>query len=115
VSNDELNDLDGFVMSPGQDIPVAIENAIIMLAVSASKIECRSARRIAHQNNGYCPKHRFSFLGPTVLGRIDKLLQYLFRSVAAAFCLWQSTRSDWLAGKLAVGCPVVISLPFPVS
>jgi len=34
VRNDELNDLDGFVMSPGQDIPVAIENAIIMLAVS---------------------------------------------------------------------------------
>jgi hypothetical protein len=32
-------------MSPGQDIPLAIENAIIMLAVSASKIERRSARK----------------------------------------------------------------------
>ena len=48
-------------MSPGQDIPVAIENAVIMLAISASKIERESARRIGHQNNGYCPKHSFSF------------------------------------------------------
>ena len=99
VRNVELNDLEGFAMSPGQDIPVAIGNAIIMLAVSASKIERRSARRIGHQNNGYCPNHRFSFLAPMVLGRIDKLLQYLSRSVAARFCVWQSTLSVWLAGE----------------
>ena len=43
VGNNELNDLEGFVMSPGQDIPAAIENAVIMLAVSASKIERGSA------------------------------------------------------------------------
>jgi hypothetical protein len=51
VANNELNDLEGFVMSPGQYIPVANENAIITLAVSASKIERGSARRIGHQNN----------------------------------------------------------------
>ena len=51
ASYDELSDLEGFVMSPGQDIPVAIENAVIMLAISASKIERRFARRIGHQNN----------------------------------------------------------------
>ena len=39
ASYDELSDLEGFVMSPGQDIPVAIEKTVIMLAVSASKIE----------------------------------------------------------------------------
>jgi len=44
-------------MSPGQDIPAGIKT----LAVSAPKIERGSARRIGHQNNGYCPKHRFSF------------------------------------------------------
>jgi len=63
VRNNELSDLEGFVMSPGQDIPAAIENAVIMPAVSASKIERGSARRIGHQNIGYCPKHSFSFLG----------------------------------------------------
>jgi hypothetical protein len=41
--NNELSDLEAFVMSPGQDIPAAIENAVIMLAVSASKIERGSA------------------------------------------------------------------------
>jgi hypothetical protein len=41
--NNELSDLEGFVMSPGQDMPAAIENAVIMLAVSASKIERGSA------------------------------------------------------------------------
>ena len=51
VANNELNDLEGFVMSPGQDIPVANENAIIILVVSASKIKRRFARRIGHQNN----------------------------------------------------------------
>jgi len=35
-------------MSPGQDISAAIKT----LAVSASKIERGSARRIGHQNNG---------------------------------------------------------------
>jgi hypothetical protein len=48
----ELNDLEGFVMSPGQDIPVAAENVIIILVVSASKIKRRFARRIGHQKNG---------------------------------------------------------------
>jgi hypothetical protein len=38
-------------------------------------------------------------LGATVLGRIDKLLQYLSRSVAARFCVWQSMLSAWLAAK----------------
>jgi hypothetical protein len=52
VRNNKLNDLEGFVMSPGQDIPVANENAIIILVVSASKIERGFARRIGHQNNG---------------------------------------------------------------
>jgi hypothetical protein len=61
VGNNELNDLEGFVMSPGQDIPVANENAIIILVVSASKIKRRFARRICHQNNGLCPRHGFSF------------------------------------------------------
>jgi hypothetical protein len=87
VRNNELNDLEGFVMSPGQDIPVATENAIIILVVSASKIKRRFARRIGHQKNGHCRKHRFSFLDPTVLGHIDVLLQYLSRSVAARFCV----------------------------
>jgi hypothetical protein len=45
-------DLEGFVMSPGQGTTVAIEKTVIMLAVSASKIERGSARRIGHQNNG---------------------------------------------------------------
>jgi hypothetical protein len=53
--------IDFIVMSPGQDIPAAIESAVIILAVFASKIERGSARRISHQNNGYCPKHSFSF------------------------------------------------------
>jgi len=48
VRNNELSDLEGFEMSPGQDIPAAIKT----LAVSASKIERGSARRIGHQNNG---------------------------------------------------------------
>ena len=61
VRNNELIDLEGFVMSPGQDIPVANENAIIILVVSASKIKRRFARRICHQNNGLCPRHGFSF------------------------------------------------------
>ena len=52
VGNNELNDLEGFVMSPGQDIPVAIEKIVRMLSFSASKIERGSARRIGHQNNG---------------------------------------------------------------
>ena len=52
VRNKELGDLEGFVMSPGHDIPAAIENAVIMVAVSASKIERGSARRIGHQNDG---------------------------------------------------------------
>src|ERR1700745_4086407 len=39
VLNNELNDLEGFVMSPGQDIPVANENAIIILVIYASKIK----------------------------------------------------------------------------
>ena len=39
---------DFIVMSPGQDILTAIKT----LAVSGSKIECGSARRIGHQNNG---------------------------------------------------------------
>jgi hypothetical protein len=43
-----LHDLEGFEMSPGQDIPAAIKT----LAVSAPKIERGSARRIGHQNNG---------------------------------------------------------------
>jgi hypothetical protein len=51
VANNELNDLEGFVMSPGQDTPVAIEKIVRMLAFSASKIERGSARRIGHQNN----------------------------------------------------------------
>jgi hypothetical protein len=34
VRNNELSDLEDFVMSPGQD---AIEKTVIMLAVSASK------------------------------------------------------------------------------
>ena len=54
-------------MNPGQDIPVATENAIIILVVSASKIKRRFARRTGHQKNGHCRKHRFSFLGRTVL------------------------------------------------
>jgi hypothetical protein len=105
VANNELNDLEGFVMTPGQYIPVANENAIIILVVSASKIKHRFARRICHQKNGYCRKHRFSFLGRTVLGRIDKLLQYLSRSVAARFCIWQSRSASLdqcLSGKLPV-------------
>jgi hypothetical protein len=61
VRNNELNDLEGFVMSPGQDIPVANENAIIILVVSASKIKRRFARRIGHPKNGWCPRHGFSF------------------------------------------------------
>jgi hypothetical protein len=32
-------DLEGFAMSPGQDIRAPIENAVTMLAVSGSKIE----------------------------------------------------------------------------
>ena len=52
VANNELNDLEGFVMSPGQDIPVAIEKTVIMFVVSASKIKRRFARRICHQKNG---------------------------------------------------------------
>ena len=48
----ELGDLEGFEMSPGQDIPAAIKKAVITLSVFASKIERRSARRIGHQNNG---------------------------------------------------------------
>jgi hypothetical protein len=52
VRNNELNDLEGFVISPGQYIPVANENAIIILVVSASKIKRRFARRICHQKNG---------------------------------------------------------------
>jgi len=47
VGNNELSDLEGFEMSPGQDIQVAIKT----LAVSAPKIERGSARRIGHQNN----------------------------------------------------------------
>ena len=47
VRNNELSDLEGFEMSPGQDIPAAIKT----LAVSAPKIERGSARRIGHQNN----------------------------------------------------------------
>ena len=47
VRNNELSDLEGFEMSPGQDILAAIET----LAVSAPKIERGSARRIGHQNN----------------------------------------------------------------
>ena len=44
---------DFMIMSPGQDIPTAIpESAVKILAVFASKIERRSARRIGHQNNG---------------------------------------------------------------
>jgi hypothetical protein len=35
----------------------------------------------------------------TVLGWIDKLLEYLSRSVVARFCVWQSTLSEWLDGK----------------
>jgi hypothetical protein len=38
-------------MSPGQGIPTAKKNAVITLAVSASKIERGSARRTGHQNN----------------------------------------------------------------
>jgi len=52
VGNNELNDLEGFVMSPGQDIPVATENVNIILVVSASKIKRRFARGIGHQKNG---------------------------------------------------------------
>jgi hypothetical protein len=52
ASYKELSDLEGFVMSPGQDTPVAIEKIVIMLAISASKIERGSARRIGHQKNG---------------------------------------------------------------
>jgi hypothetical protein len=48
VRDNELSDLEGFEMSPGQDIPAAIKT----LAVSAPKIERGSARRIGHQNNG---------------------------------------------------------------
>jgi hypothetical protein len=70
-------------MSPAQETP--IENAVIMLAVSGSKIEREPAIRIGHQNKCYCPKHSFSFLGAAVLARIDKPLQYPFRSVAIAF------------------------------
>src|SRR5258708_32031652 len=44
--------IDFIVMSPGQDIPAAIEIAVIILAVFASKIERGSARRIGHQNIG---------------------------------------------------------------
>jgi hypothetical protein len=62
-------------MSPGQETP--IENAVIMLVVSGSKIKREPSGRIGHQNNGYCTKHGFGFLGSTVLGHIDKLLQYL--------------------------------------
>jgi hypothetical protein len=51
-------------MSPGQDILAAIESAVIILADFASKIERGSARRIGHQNNGYCPKHSFGFWAP---------------------------------------------------
>ena len=47
-------------MSPGQDIPVAAENVIIILVISASKIKRRFARRIGHQKNGYCARHMFS-------------------------------------------------------
>ena len=52
VRNNELSDLESFVMSPGQDIPVAAENVIIILVISASKIKRRFARRIGHQKNG---------------------------------------------------------------
>jgi hypothetical protein len=48
VRNNELSDLEGFEMSPGQDIPAAIKT----LAVSAPKIERGSPRRIGQQNNG---------------------------------------------------------------
>jgi hypothetical protein len=48
-------------MSPGQYIPVANENAIIILVVSASKIKRRFARRIGHQNNCWCTKHSLVF------------------------------------------------------
>ena len=48
VRNNELSDLEGFEMGPGQDIPAAIKT----LAVSAPKIERGSARRIGHQDNG---------------------------------------------------------------
>ncbi|MEY2603223.1 MAG: hypothetical protein QOH31_997 [Verrucomicrobiota bacterium] len=43
---------DFIIMSPGQDILTAIESAVKILAVFASKIERGSARRIGHQNNG---------------------------------------------------------------
>ena len=66
VRNVELNDLEGFAMSPGQDIPVAIENAIIMLAVSASKIERRSARRIGHQRLSRRKKSSHFLIEPSV-------------------------------------------------
>jgi hypothetical protein len=46
-------------MSPGQDIPAPLENAVVMAAVSGSKIEREPASRIGHQNNSYCPKHSF--------------------------------------------------------
>jgi hypothetical protein len=61
VRNNELNDLEGFEMSPGQYVPVADENAIIILVVSASKIKRRFARRIGHQNNCLCTKHSYIF------------------------------------------------------
>jgi hypothetical protein len=46
AGNNELSDLESFVMSPGQETP--IENAVIVLAVSRSKIEREPARRIGH-------------------------------------------------------------------
>src|ERR1700730_777293 len=90
-------------MSPGQDIPVANENEIVILVVPAWKIKRRFARRIGHQNNCLCTKHSLVFLGRTVLARIDVLLQYLSRSVAARFCVWQSRSASLdqcLSGKL---------------
>ena len=78
VRNNELNDLEGFVMSPGQDIPAAIESAVIILAVFASKIECGSARRIGHQNIGGAflfPKASCSLYCSAWLGHIVTLLR----------------------------------------
>ena len=81
VRNNELSDLEGFEMGPGQDIPAAIKT----LAVSAPKIERGSARRIGHQDMVSVQSIALFFGELRFLARIDALLQYLSQSVAIAF------------------------------
>src|SRR5258708_8207000 len=100
VRNNGLSDLEGFEMSAGQDSPAGIKT----LAVSAEKIGRGSARRIGHENNGYCPKHRFNFLGPNGSRPHRQASPIPFSKCCYRFCVWQMSGAALTKVSLDSNC-----------